>query len=96
MLNQQVQQQQQQQQKQQQQQQPPQPKQTRTDIAVPYGWRRLLVNNTIVYISPSGAEICSREAARQYLITPGNCKCGLECPLHLDNVFCFDPKPEIA
>ncbi|XP_065334907.1 mucin-2-like isoform X3 [Cloeon dipterum] len=82
----------QQQQKQQQQQQPPQPKQTRTDIAVPYGWRRLLVNNTIVYISPSGAEICSREAARQYLITPGNCKCGLECPLHLDNVFCFDPK----
>lgn len=42
--------------------------------------------------SPSGAEICSREVARQYLITPGNCKCGLECPLHLDNVFCFDPK----
>ncbi|XP_059486737.1 methyl-CpG-binding domain protein 5-like isoform X2 [Neocloeon triangulifer] len=81
-----------QQQQQMQPQHPPQPKQTRTDIAVPYGWRRLLVNNTIVYVSPSGAEICSREAARQYLITPGNCKCGLECPLHLDNVFCFDPK----
>jgi len=31
-------------------QQPPSTKQPRTDIAVPYGWRRLLVNNTIVYV----------------------------------------------
>ncbi|KAF4516971.1 hypothetical protein B566_EDAN005572 [Ephemera danica] len=42
--------------------------------------------------SPSGAELCSRDALRQYLCTTGTCKCGLECPLHLDRIFSFDPK----
>ena len=29
---------------------------------------------------------------RQYLLTDGTCKCGLECPLIVTRVFNFDPK----
>ncbi len=40
--------------------------------------------------SPSGVCLTSSDHIRQYLQTKGTCKCGLECPLHVDKVFNFD------
>nr|XP_022919530.1 methyl-CpG-binding domain protein 5-like isoform X2 [Onthophagus taurus] len=61
-------------------------------VNVPFGWKRLLTNGTIIYISPSNTALSSLEQVKEYLLTPGTCKCGLECPLKSDSVFNFDPK----
>lgn len=36
--------------------------------------------------------LTSVEQVREYLLTPGTCKCGLDCPLRPDAAFNFDPK----
>ncbi|XP_078545119.1 methyl-CpG-binding domain protein 5-like [Lissotriton helveticus] len=60
-------------------------------IQVPVGWHRREAQNTVVYISPSGTTLTSLEQIRNYLLTDGTCKCGLECPLNIHKVFNFDP-----
>ena len=40
--------------------------------------------------SPSSSRLRCRDQVIDYLKTGGTCKCGLECPLHVDNVFIFD------
>lgn len=42
--------------------------------------------------SPSSTALSSLEQVKEYLMTQGTCKCGLECPLKYDTVFNFDPK----
>ncbi|CAG9765281.1 unnamed protein product [Ceutorhynchus assimilis] len=59
---------------------------------VPYGWKRLLNNGSIIYISPSNTALSSLEQVKEYLLTSGTCKCGLECHFKYDTVFNFDPK----
>ncbi|XP_063908887.1 uncharacterized protein LOC135126713 isoform X3 [Zophobas morio] len=61
-------------------------------ISVPYGWKRLLNNGSIMYISPSNTALSSPEQVKEYLLTTGTCKCGLECHFKYDNTFNFDPK----
>nr|XP_023017334.1 nuclear receptor coactivator 6-like isoform X1 [Leptinotarsa decemlineata] len=60
-------------------------------VTVPHGWKRLN-NGSVVYISPSNTALSSPEEVKEYLLTAGTCKCGLECPFKYDNVFNFDPK----
>ncbi|KAA0186756.1 hypothetical protein HAZT_HAZT009773 [Hyalella azteca] len=60
-------------------------------VVVPFGWRRIISANRVVYVSPSGNELSSALAVSQYLTTEGTCKCGLQCPLKVASVFCFDP-----
>ncbi|KAF2354572.1 DNA-binding domain [Trinorchestia longiramus] len=60
-------------------------------VIVPFGWRRIISANRVLYISPSGNELSSVSAVSQYLTTEGTCKCGLQCPLKVASVFCFDP-----
>ncbi|KAI1892428.1 hypothetical protein AGOR_G00133250 [Albula goreensis] len=62
---------------------------------VPIGWERVIEDGTVEYISPSGTVLCSVDEVRAYLSTDGTCKCGLECPLVLHKVFCFDPRVEV-
>ncbi|XP_069509692.1 methyl-CpG-binding domain protein 6 [Ambystoma mexicanum] len=62
-----------------------------TAIQVPVGWQRQEVQDTVVYISPSGTTLTSLEQIRNYLLTDGTCKCGLECPINIHKVFNFDP-----
>ncbi|XP_030753957.1 uncharacterized protein LOC115880805 isoform X1 [Sitophilus oryzae] len=61
-------------------------------VTVPYGWKRLLNNGSVVYISPSNTALSSLEQVKEYLLTSGTCKCGLECHFKYENVFNFDPK----
>ncbi|KAK4881788.1 hypothetical protein RN001_005107 [Aquatica leii] len=61
-------------------------------VTVPYGWKRMLNNGVVIYISPNNTALSSLEQVKEYLLTPGTCKCGLECPLKYDSVFNFDPK----
>lgn len=42
--------------------------------------------------SPSSTVLPSLEQVREYLLTMGTCKCGLDCPLRPESVFNFDPK----
>ena len=42
--------------------------------------------------SPSGVRLASVEQIQQYLQSEGTCKCGLECPLHVDKTFSFNPQ----
>eukprot|EP00116_Pleurobrachia_bachei_P000591 sb/3460853/ len=44
----------------------------------------------VLYIAPSSEELKSKDDILKYLTSPGTCKCGLKCPLHLDSVFSFD------
>ena len=60
--------------------------------AVPWGWKRLLLAETVVYFSPSGIQLKSIEEVQEYLSTEGTCKCGLQCPLALQTSFDFNPK----
>lgn len=46
----------------------------------------------VVVCSPSNAVVTSLEQVREYLLTPGTCKCGLDCPLRPETTFNFDPK----
>ncbi|XP_050308392.1 uncharacterized protein LOC126744869 isoform X2 [Anthonomus grandis grandis] len=59
---------------------------------VPYGWKRLLNNGSVIYISPSNTALSSLEQVKKYLLTSGTCKCGLECHFKYDTVFNFDNK----
>ena len=59
-------------------------------ISVPWGWMRTMVSENIIYQSPSGIELKSHEEIREYLLKEGTCKCGLECPIELSDVFNFD------
>ena len=61
-------------------------------VAVPWGWKRLLLAETVVYFSPSGIQLKSIEEVQEYLSTEGTCKCGLQCPLALQTSFDFNPK----
>ncbi|BES96044.1 methyl-CpG Hypothetical protein domain protein 5 [Nesidiocoris tenuis] len=61
-------------------------------IMPPFGWKRILTNGIIVYISPSNTALSSTEAVKTYLSSEGTCKCGLECPVNCDVVFNFNPK----
>jgi hypothetical protein len=40
--------------------------------------------------SPSNTKLTNPEDIREYLQVEGTCKCGLECPLVVGNVFNFD------
>ena len=46
----------------------------------------------IFYSSPSGIQLKTMDEIRSYLIKEGTCKCGLECPMHVEKVFDFDDK----
>ncbi|XP_043220339.1 methyl-CpG-binding domain protein 6-like [Amphibalanus amphitrite] len=61
-------------------------------VTAPEGWNRVTSNGLVVYVSPSGVSLTSREEARQYLRAAGTCKCGLECPILVEKSFNFDPK----
>ncbi|KAK5650489.1 hypothetical protein RI129_001518 [Pyrocoelia pectoralis] len=61
-------------------------------VTVPYGWKRILNNGVVIYVSPNNTALSSLDQVKEYLLTPGTCKCGLECPLKYDSVFNFDPK----
>eukprot|EP00095_Tigriopus_kingsejongensis_P001379 snap_masked-scaffold205_size259573-processed-gene-0.2 protein:Tk01379 transcript:snap_masked-scaffold205_size259573-processed-gene-0.2-mRNA-1 annotation:"methyl- -binding domain protein 5-like isoform x4" len=43
-----------------------------------------------VPLGPSGVQLKSIEDVRTYLVREGTCKCGLECPLQLQQAFDFD------
>lgn len=58
---------------------------------VPVGWKRELVQGRIVYTTPTQYLLWSQDEVLSYLTTDGTCKCGLSCPLHVDQVFNFDP-----
>ena len=58
---------------------------------VPYYWKRKLINNKIVYITPSKEVINTVEQLNSYLLSDGSCKCGLSCPFFIEEVFNFDP-----
>ncbi|XP_056638105.1 uncharacterized protein LOC130446077 [Diorhabda sublineata] len=64
----------------------------RPTITVPYGWKRLLNNGSVIYISPSCTALRSPDQIKEYLLTAGTCKCGLECHFKHESVFNFDPK----
>lgn len=59
-------------------------------VQVPRGWSRALKKDSIVYFSPSSDCLRSKADVVQYLISDKTCKCGLECPLYVDNTFNFD------
>ncbi|GJQ81985.1 hypothetical protein Trydic_g6865 [Trypoxylus dichotomus] len=48
----------------------------------------------VVSPTPSNTALSTLDQVKEYLLTPGTCKCGLECPLKCDKVFNFDPKRE--
>ncbi|GFN93091.1 methyl-cpg-binding domain protein 6 [Plakobranchus ocellatus] len=60
-------------------------------IKVPLCWHRKLDNGAIVYLSPSGTALQSYEQICQYLLSDSTCKCGLECPIQVEEFFNFDP-----
>ncbi|CAG9854046.1 unnamed protein product [Phyllotreta striolata] len=64
----------------------------RPTITIPSGWKRLLNNGSIIYISPTCTALRSSEQVKEYLLSAGTCKCGLECHFKHDSVFNFDPK----
>ncbi|XP_053668420.1 mucin-4 [Anopheles marshallii] len=54
------------------------------------GWRRILRNKVIVYISPSNIVLHNYEQVKEYLLSSGTCKCGLPCPFNPELFFQFD------
>ncbi|XP_075685371.1 methyl-CpG-binding domain protein 5 [Rhinoderma darwinii] len=60
-------------------------------VQVPVGWQRRVDHSGVFYISPSGSHLSCLDQVKNYLLTDGTCKCGLECPLILPKVFNFDP-----
>ena len=59
-------------------------------IDIPRGWQRVIKSQNVIYVTPSSDELKSKDDILQYLTSPGTCKCGLQCPLHLDSLFSFD------
>lgn len=76
-------------QQQQQQQQQRQPRIISVANLAP-GWRRVISNNEVIYISPSGASLRNHGQIKDYLLSPGTCKCGLPCPLRPEYFFDFN------
>ncbi|XP_064470943.1 uncharacterized protein LOC135385518 [Ornithodoros turicata] len=60
-------------------------------VTVPLGWRRCILQGQVVYFSPSNHQLWSLREVGAYLQTEGVCKCGLDCPLSLEQCFNFDP-----
>ncbi|XP_050079225.1 mucin-19 [Anopheles maculipalpis] len=54
------------------------------------GWRRILRNKVIIYISPSNMVLHNYEQVKEYLLSSGTCKCGLPCPFNPEQFFQFD------
>lgn len=44
-----------------------------------------------MFSSPSEIQLCSIEETRKYLLSEETCKCGLQCPFHVEKLFNFDP-----
>lgn len=65
-------------------------------VSVPWGWKRLVLQDHVVYFSPSGIELKNHEEIKEYLSTEGTCKCGLECPLLVDTSFDFNSQKPSA
>ncbi|XP_065572798.1 methyl-CpG-binding domain protein 6-like isoform X2 [Artemia franciscana] len=61
-------------------------------IPVPNGWTRSVQGGQVFYSSPSGESLGSSSAVAAYLRRNGTCKCGLPCPLKIEEVFSFDPQ----
>ncbi|GAB6019249.1 methyl-CpG binding domain protein 5 [Chamberlinius hualienensis] len=61
-------------------------------INVPFGWKRLVNNGVVVYLSPTLSQLNSVQQVSDYLTSENTCKCGLECPLAVSKVFNFDPE----
>ena len=59
---------------------------------VPFGWKREIINGSVVYTTPSNYLLWSLHEISLYLQSDGTCKCGIDCPLILENVFNFDPR----
>ena len=59
-------------------------------VSVPWGWKRVFMGDQVVYFSPSGIQLKTLEEIKEYLATEGTCKCGLHCPLSVQNAFDFD------
>ncbi|XP_037943680.1 probable basic-leucine zipper transcription factor N [Teleopsis dalmanni] len=59
------------------------------------GWRRLANNDEVVYISPTGATLRTQFQIKDYLLSPGTCKCGLPCPLRPEYFFDFNAQLQI-
>lgn len=55
-----------------------------------------LLIDTIFFYSPSNTALSSPEQLKEYLLTSGTCKCGLECHFKYDNTFNFDPKVSLV
>ncbi|CAK9290977.1 unnamed protein product [Gordionus sp. m RMFG-2023] len=53
------------------------------------GWKRIKHEGKIFYISPTNIELSSIDDVEKYLLTPGTCKCGLQCPVIIDKIFDF-------
>lgn len=65
-----------------------------TQVAtVPLNWKRILIDNKIVYITPSQQILRSISDVSTYLLSEGTCKCNLACPFFLE-FFNFDPQIE--
>lgn len=60
-------------------------------LNIPAGWKRDLINGRVVYITPSNCYLWSLDEVVGYLLSEGTCKCGLDCPLVIHQVFNFDP-----
>lgn len=58
-------------------------------ITTPFGWRRELVNGNIVYFTPNNQSLSSLNEITKYLQSDGTCKCGLECPINIEETFNF-------
>lgn len=60
-------------------------------LKIPPGWKRDLINGRVVYITPSNCLLWSIDEVVGYLLSEETCKCGLDCPLFIHQVFNFDP-----
>ena len=60
-------------------------------LEIPQGWNRIVEpEKTISYISPTGFQLRSYQDVKNYLLSDQTCKCGLECPLNIYDVFNFN------
>ena len=46
--------------------------------------------------SPSGIQLRSLSEVKDYLLTEGTCKCGLECPLRIETSFDFSTQVNLS
>ena len=62
---------------------------------IPSGWCRTITTEfnaqLVIYTNPIGDSFYSIGEIRSYLLAENTCKCGLECPLNVNETFNFDP-----